>query len=269
MTNLLVPILTMGGLGLLFSVGLVFAYKKLRVEEDPRVEKIAEILPQANCGACGFSGCRNFAEAVVKGSASPSSCPVGGEQVAKQIAETLGISAGEVIKKVARIHCRGTWQAAKPRGNYAGIPTCLGAQLIGGNKLCSYGCLGLGDCVRACLFDAMFMNEDGLPEVREDKCTACGKCVEACPRNIIELHPLSHKIIVFCRSKDRGAVSKKACHNACIACGICARAAPEAIIMENNLAKIIDYNKIKDEQVLEIEKCPTGAIGRLEKRDEG
>lgn len=269
--EVLVPVITMGALGLLFSIGLVFAYKKLRVYEDPKIEEVSEMLPQANCGACGFSGCRAFAEAVVKGETAANGCPVGGEDVANRIAATLGVDAGEIIKKLARLHCHGSHEAAKDRGVYLGISTCHAAHLVGGNKQCSYGCLHFGDCARACPFDAIHMAEDGLPLVIEDKCAACGKCVEACPRDLFELHPVSEEIIVFCRSRDRGAVSRKYCKNACIACGICVRACPEAIVLENNLAKIIDYKKIEPEKIPELEKCPTNSIGRLhkEKEDEG
>lgn len=269
MTELWIPILTMTMLGFLFSSGLVLAYKRLRVEEDPRVEKVSEALPQANCGACGFSGCRAFAEAVVKGKAEANGCPVGGSGVAQEVAAILGIKAGEVIQKVARLHCRGTQQAAKERGTYLGITTCHASHLLGGNKQCSYGCLGYGDCVQACLFDAMLMGKEGLPVVDENKCTACGKCVDACPRNLLELHPLSQNVIVFCRSEDRGPTARKVCKNACIACGICARACPDAIAMENNLAVITDYKKIDPEKIPDIEKCPTDAIGRLRKNNDG
>lgn len=260
----------MGILGLLFSIGLVFAYKKLRVYIDPRVEQVTEALPHVNCGACGFSGCQAFAEATVEGKVSPSDCPVGGEDVANKIADIMGVSAGEIVKKVARLHCRGTHDAALLRSNYLGLKTCYASHLMGGDKLCTYGCLALADCVRVCPFDALFMGEEGLPVVREDKCTACGKCVDECPRNLFELHPLWQNMIVFCRSLDRGPVARKACKNACIACNICARACPEAIIMDNNLAIITDYKKIDPEKIAAIEKCPTGAIGRLKKEeDEG
>ncbi len=269
MTELLAPILTMTALGFLFSAGLVLAYKRLRVEEDPKIEKVADALPQANCGACGFSGCRAFAEAVVKGKAEANGCPVGGDEVAQDVALILGVQAGKIIKKVARVHCRGTHQAAKDRGFYLGISTCYASHLLGGNKQCSYGCMGYGDCVRVCLFDAMHMGKDGLPVIDENKCTACGKCVDACPRNILELHPLSQDIMVFCRSEDRGPMARKVCKNACIACGICVRACPEAIVLKNNLAVIIDYKKIDQEIIPEIEKCPTDSIGRLKVGNDG
>lgn len=269
MMEVLIPVLTLTALGLLFSSGLVLAYKKLKVEEDPKVEKISEILPQANCGACGFSGCRAFAEALVTGKAEANGCPVGGEEVAQNVAGILGVEAGEIIKKIARLHCRGTKTAAAERGAYLGVSTCYASHLIGGNKQCSYGCLGDGDCVRACPFDAIFMGEEGLPIVREEKCTACGKCVDACPRNLLELHPVSQNILVFCRSEDRGPAARKFCKNSCIACGICVRACPEAIVLEKNLAVITDLKKIKPENIPEIEKCPTNAIGRLRIDDDG
>lgn len=267
--EIIIPIITMGVLGLLFSTGLVLAYQRLRVEEDPKIQEVSEILPQANCGACGYSGCRAFAEAVVKGDITANGCPVGGEDVAQQIADTLGVEAGEIIKKVVRLHCRGTQQAAKDRGAYLGITTCYAANLIGGNKQCTYGCLGYGDCVFVCQFDALFMREDGLPEVVEDKCTACGQCVDACPRNLFELHPIDQNIIVFCRSLDRGPAAKKACKNACIGCGICVRACPVAIVLEENLARITAYKKIEPDTIPAIEKCPTDSIGRLHKENEG
>lgn len=267
--EVIIPIITMAVLGLLFSTGLVVAYQRLRVEEDPKIQEVSEILPQANCGACGYSGCRAFAEAVVKGDIAANGCPVGGKDVAQQIADTLGVEAGEIIKKVVRLHCRGTQQAAKNRGVYLGISTCYAANLIGGNKQCTFGCLGYGDCVRVCQFDALFMREDGLPEVIEDKCTACGQCVDACPRNLFELHPIDQNIIVFCRSLDRGPAAKKACKNACIGCGICVRACPETIVLEENLARITDYKKIEPDTIPAIEKCPTDSIGRLHKEDEG
>ncbi len=261
--SFLIPVLTMAVLSLLFSTGLVVAYKKLKVEEDPKIEAVNEALPQANCGACGFSGCRAFAEAVVKGKADSNGCPVGGNDVAAEVADILGVSAGTVLKRVARLHCRGTKEAAASRGLYLGVTTCAASHLIGGNKQCSYGCMGYGDCVLACQFNAIEMGEDGLPVVFEENCTACGKCVDACPRNLYELLPIEQNIFVYCRSLDGPKVSRKLCKNACIACGICARACPEQIFMENNLAVIHDYKKIDPEKIPAIEKCPTNAIGRF------
>jgi electron transport complex protein RnfB len=267
--NILVPVITMTALGLLFSIGLVFAYRKLVVEVDPRVEKINEALPQANCGACGYAGCQALAEAIAAGKVAPDSCPVGGTESVARISEILGVKAAEVVKKVARLHCRGTREAAPRRSEYLGLKTCYASHLMGGDKLCTYGCLGLADCVTVCPFNALEMSPDGLPVVIEENCTACGKCVDACPRDLFELHPRLQNILVYCRSKDRGPVSRKACRNACIACGICSRACPEAIILEHNLAIITDYKKIPAEKIPEIEKCPTDAIGRWKKDNEG
>jgi len=267
MMNIAIPVLTMAALGFVFALGLAVAYQKLKVEEDPKIEMVFELLPLTNCGACGFSGCHAFAVAVVKGEAGPNSCPVGGEEVAINIADALGLSAGEVIRKVARVHCRGNHEAAKTRGQYLGIPSCAASHLVGGNKQCSFGCMGFGDCVDACMFDAMYMGNDGLPVILEEKCTSCGKCVDACPRGIIELHPIAQNIMVFCQSLDSGKTAKKVCKNACITCGICARACPEGIIMKNNLAKITDQTKISLEQIPAIEKCPTKAIGRIHKEE--
>ena len=267
--EVLLPILTMAVLGFLFSVGLAGAYQKLKVEEDPKVVAISESLPQANCGACGYSGCRAFAESVAKGDAPATGCPVGGSETAARIAEILGVEAEEMVRQVARLHCRGDREAAKERGQYLGLTTCYASHLVGGNKQCSYGCVGFGDCVQACQFDALFMDENGLPVVIEDNCTACGKCVDACPRNLFELHSIDQNILVYCRSLDRGPAAKKACKNACIACGICSRACPEGIEIKDNLAIIRDYKKIEPEQIPLMEKCPTKSIGRFHKSDEG
>lgn len=261
--NFLIPVLTMTVLSLLFSIGLVIAYKKFKVEEDPKIEAVNEALPQSNCAACGFSGCRAFAEAVVKGTAEANGCPVGGNDVAAEVAEILGVSAGTVLQRVARLHCRGTKEAAASRGLYLGVTTCAASHIIGGNKQCSYGCMGYDDCVLSCQFDAIKMGEDGLPIVIEENCTACGKCVEACPRGLYELHPIEQNMFVYCRSLDGPKSSRKLCKNACIACGICARACPEQIIMDNNLAVIRDYKKIDPEKIPAIEKCPTNAIERF------
>lgn len=265
--SFLIPVLTMTVLSLLFSSGLAVAYKKLKVEEDPKIEAVNEALPQSNCAACGFSGCRAFAEAVVKRTAESNGCPVGGNDVAAEVAEILGVSAGTVLKRVARLHCRGTKEAAASRGLYLGVTTCAASHIIGGNKQCSYGCMGYGDCVLSCKFDAMEMGDDGLPIVFEENCTACGKCVDACPRSLYELHPIEQNMFVYCRSLDGPKASRKLCKNACIACGICARACPEQIIMDHNLAVIRDYKKIDPEKIPAIEKCPTDAIGRFKKEE--
>ncbi len=261
MMEILIPLITMGLLGLLFSSGLVIAYKKLRVEENPLISKVEEILPGANCGACGYSGCRAYAQAVVEGKAEPNLCSVGGNEVAQQIADLLGIEVTETVKKVARVLCQGTIAIAKYKGEYRGINSCFSAQIVcGGNKLCEYGCLGLGDCVRACPFDAIYIGSEGLPVVIEENCVACGKCVEACPRNIIELLPVFQRVIVFCKNKDKGSLARKLCERACIGCGICSRACPDGIKLEDNLAIVFNPLNLPEDCLPKLEKCPTKAI---------
>ncbi|MFQ6083113.1 MAG: RnfABCDGE type electron transport complex subunit B [Candidatus Aminicenantia bacterium] len=265
MTEILISLITMGGLGLLFSIGLILAYKKLRVEEDPLVAKIEEFLPGVNCGACGYSGCWAYAEAVASGQSEANKCSVGGEEVIKRISDLLGIEIGQTVKKTGRIHCQGSLASAKFKGNYRGINSCYAAHLIGGNKLCQYGCLWLGDCVRVCPFDAIYLDRDGLPVIIEEKCLACGKCVEACPRGIIEILPNYQKVIIFCRNQNKGAIARKLCKNACLACGICARACPEAIAIENYLALIVNPDRITPDCQPKLEKCPTKAIRVINK----
>ena len=226
------------------------------------------MLPQANCGGCGYPGCSGFADACVKaGSLEGKLCPVGGQAVMTQVAEILGLDAAASEPMVAVVRCNGTC-ANRPRINqYDGAKSCaIMSSLYGGETGCSYGCLGCGDCVSACQFGAIRMNpETGLPEVDEAKCTACGACAKACPRNIIEIRPQgkkSRRVYVQCVNKDKGAVARKACTAACIGCGKCVKVCPfEAITLENNLA-YIDYNKCKSCRKCE-EACPQGAIVAL------
>ncbi len=247
-------------LGFLFGAGLAFASRVLAVKRDERIEMIEEALPGVNCGACGFGGCSGFAEAAVRGDASPGGCPVGGLEVAQEIARILGqeIETSDA-REVAIVRCRGTSEAAAERFEYVGEPDCDAAHAVaGGHKVCEYGCLGLGNCVRVCPFDAIFMGDDGLPLVDEEKCTACGNCVEACPRDIIALMPEGLPVYVMCVSHDGPRESRKACKNACIACGLCVRKFPDSYTLEDNLARI-DYENCEGCEGA-IEVCPTGAL---------
>lgn len=259
----LIAIATMGGLGFLFAGGLAFADKKLRVEENPLIAHINDILPNANCGACGNAGCYDFAVKVVEGKALPNGCPVGGEEVAQLIAEIMGIEANNTVKMVPRILCRGgNSEAVKKNVRYSGPTDCRAMSIVsGGDKLCFYGCLGGGDCIEACPFGAMIMNENGLPEVIEEICTGCGLCAKACPRNIIEMHPVDRNVFVFCKNQDEPKRSKEVCSVACIGCGICARKSEGGIDMINNLA-VINYDKF-DESKIPFDKCSTGAIAKI------
>ncbi|HSD63582.1 MAG TPA: RnfABCDGE type electron transport complex subunit B [Ignavibacteriaceae bacterium] len=258
--SLIIAIVTMGGLGLILSGALAVADKKLRVEENPKIEKINEVLPNANCGACGNAGCYDFAVKVVEGKVAANGCPVGGKDVLDEISGILGIDGGDTVRKVARVLCRGgIKEAAVKAVEYGGPQNCVVQAIVsGGEKLCNYGCLGGGDCVIACQFDAMYMNEDGLPVVIDELCTGCGLCVKACPRGIIEMHPEDRKLFVFCKNLDDPKTSKKVCTVSCIACQICARKSDGGVVMENNLA-VINYDKL-DISKIPLDKCSTKAI---------
>lgn len=265
MTVLLSTILTLSALGILSAVILYFVAQKFKVEEDPRIDEVEKMLPGANCGGCGFAGCRAMAEALVKrDDISALFCPVGGAETMKKTADYLGKTAPEKEPTVATVRCGGTC-AKRPRTNgFDGAKSCaVASSLYVGETACAFGCLGYGDCVEACAFDAIHVNpETGLAEVDPDKCTACGACVKACPKHIIELRkkwPKNRAVYVSCVSKDKGAVVMKACKAGCIGCGKCAKVCPfGAITIENNLA-YIDSQKCKLCRKC-VNECPTGAI---------
>ncbi|HOG29065.1 MAG TPA: RnfABCDGE type electron transport complex subunit B [Vicinamibacterales bacterium] len=261
--TLIPALVTMGGLGALFAGGLAFADRKLRVEEDPRIGDVLSQLPGANCGGCGLAGCQDFAVKVVGGEKAVTGCPVGGPDVAAEIARILGVEAGESVRLVARVLCRGTaGEHAAVKAGYVGPSSCAAKALVaGGEKACLHGCLGGGDCVDACQFDAIVLNENGLPEVIDELCTGCGACVTACPRDIIELHPEDRQLFVFCRNRDDPRTARKICAVACIGCGICAKKSDGAITMVENLA-VIDYTRL-DPSIIPVDRCSTKAIGFL------
>ncbi len=215
-------VIVLAGLGLGFGLLLALAAKAFHVETDPRIGQVEGVLPGANCGACGRPGCSAYAEAVVKGALPPGLCAPGGPAVAAKVAAVLGLDAGEFVPKVAVVRCKGGKRHAKNRSEYLGIPDCVAAELVnGGPKGCVYGCLGFGNCVKACSFDAMAMSDDGLPVVFEDKCTACGACVKACPRGILELIPRSQQVFLACVSQDRAKEVKDVCDVGCTGCKAC------------------------------------------------
>lgn len=265
-STLIVAISTMGGLGLLFASALALADRKLRVFEDPKISEVNEVLPNANCGACGNAGCYDFAVNVVNGKTKINGCPVGGQDVVDEIARILGMESAQSVKLVARILCNGGLAEAvnKPDVVYHGPLSCSVQTIIaGGEKMCLYGCLGGGDCVSACQFGAIFMNENGLPIVVEELCTGCGQCAEVCPRGVIEIHPDDRELFVFCRNHDDPKKSKEVCKVACIGCGICARKSDGSVVMKDFLAEI-DYSKL-DISKIPLDKCSTGAIRLLDK----
>ena len=252
-------ILGIGSLGLLFGAGLAYASKKFAVEVDPKIEQVLDVLPGANCGGCGYPGCSAYAEAVVTDSADINLCSPGGSAVVKKIAGILGVEAVSAEPMVAVVQCQVDNEKAPKRFEYDGVLDCNSANIImGGDKGCVYGCLGLGSCVNACPFDAMEMRDNGLPYVFEDKCTACGMCVAACPRGIMKIIPVSQKIFLGCVSLDKAKAVKQVCKVGCTGCTLCSKekVTPSgSIVMEENLPKIIDIKA--DDLMNAVEKCPT------------
>lgn len=252
--------LLMGGIGAILAVVLAFADKKLYVWEDPRIDEVEAMLPLANCGACGCPGCRAFAEKAVKGEIAPGKCTVNTPDGIRRIAQYLKVDAGHQEKRVARLACAGGAHVARQKAQYAGLESCRAAALVsGGGKGCSWGCLGLADCERVCEFKAIEMDAYGLPVVNESKCTACGDCVEVCPKGLFTLHPVSHRLWVACRNQLNGDLAENECEVACTACGRCAADAPGLISIANNLA-VVDYSKNGKATITAIQRCPTGAI---------
>jgi len=257
----LVSVLTLGGVGLVFGTLIAVANKKLKVWEDPRIDAVTDLLPGTNCGACGFAGCRSFAEGLIGNQAQPAGCTNMGEEGVAAVASYLGVEAGEAVKRVARLLCAGGRGLAVQQAEYRGLPTCRAAAAVaGGGKGCAWGCLGLADCEVACDFDAIVMLPNGLPLVDPVKCTACGDCVDACPKDLFVLMPIEHKLIVQCRSLIEGDPAEAICRVACTACGKCALdAKPGVIEIRDGLARV-DYARNADAGPEAIGRCPTGAI---------
>ena len=264
-TTIIWTIVAITVLGLVLAIVLYLIANKFKVEEDPRIDEVEKVMPGANCGGCGFAGCRAFAQSCVNAtSLDDNFCPVGGNEVMKKVAAVLGMEVKEKAPMVAVVRCNGTC-ANRPRTNdYDGRLSCkVKSALYSGDTGCFYGCLGCGDCVDACQFGALSMDpETGLPVVDEEKCTACGACVKACPKKIIELRnkgPKGRRVFVSCVNMEKGGVARKACSAACIGCGKCAKACPfGAITVEHNVA-YIDFTKCKLCKKC-VAECPTGAI---------
>ncbi len=267
---ILYSVLTLGGTAALAAMMLLIVAKQFFVEEDPRIDVVAELLPGANCGACGAPGCRGFSETLIEaanqGDISGKVCPVSTAEDMAKIGEVLGLEVSEAKPMVAVVRCGGLRDESTQKFVYDGPASCvIGNALFGGENGCSYGCFGLGDCVDACGFDAIKIDQaTGLPVVDKEKCVACGVCVTNCPRKLIELRPLGKKekrVWINCRNCDKGGAAKKVCGVACIGCGKCAKACPEkisAITVENNLAYIDPDKCIACGKCFW--ECPTRAI---------
>ncbi len=258
---IIISAVSMGGIGAVLAVFLAFADRKFKVTEDPRIEAALLVLPNTNCGGCGYPGCRMLAEALSKGGALPNACVAGGNDVAKKLASLIGVEAKAHRRMLAVVLCKGGAKEARKRAAYTGDRSCTAAHLTGGgDKSCTYGCLGYGECVEACKFGAMAMDGNGLPAVFYDKCVGCGACARACPRDIIEMHPEDHRLFVYCKNMDKGAAAKKVCDVACIACGLCVKdcSIPGGIVIKDNLAAV-NY-ALAPQNNESTARCPTKCI---------
>lgn len=263
----LASVAILGGVGVTFGALIAVANARFRVEEDPRLDELADLLPGANCGACGFAGCRAFAEAALGGVVAPAGCTVMGEAELDDVAAFLGVDAGEADRRVARLLCAGGSDVARRKADYVGIESCAAAAAVGGGgKACSWGCIGLADCAVACDFDAIRMSATDLPVVDPARCTACNDCVVACPLDLFVLLPLDAPLLVQCRNLLEGDAAEAVCSVACTACKRCVQdAAPGLIHMERGVA-VVDYQQIELANPKAVERCPTGAIVWIEGR---
>jgi len=244
--------------GFIFVIILNIAHSRLKVEQDPIVAALLNVLPGANCGGCGLAGCSAYAEAVAKDHGLMGKCGPGGDAVVKQIAAILGIEAAASAPLRAVVHCSAHQKDKINPARYFGVPTCNEAQMVAGAMGCPYGCLGYGDCHAACQFNAIEM-VDGLAVVDYDKCVGCGACVKACPRQLIELLPMVEEsmLVIACASRDSAKEVRSYCQVGCVGCGLCAKLAPNMFQIQQNLA-VIDYNKYapRDIRLQVQEKCP-------------
>ena len=262
-TGILTATILVGATGLIIGLLLGIASIKFKVEVDEKEEAVLAALPGNNCGGCGYPGCSGLAHAIASGEAKVNQCPVGGESVGNKIAEIMGVEAEASDKMVAHVKCKGTCEQTFSNYNYEGVKDCRMANFVpsGGPKSCDFGCMGFGTCMNACEFGAISI-VDGIAVIDKDKCRACGKCIEACPKHLIELIPYKAKYVVECANRDKGPLVMKVCKTGCIGCGLCAKECPkEAITVENSLAHI-DQEKCVGCGLC-AKKCPKKAISAL------
>lgn len=241
--EIIIPALSVGGIGLFFGGLLAYASIVFRVQSDERIDQVADALPGANCGGCGYAGCSAFAKAVVEDGVEMTRCNLMTAEKAGMIANIMGVKAGAVVKKTARVACRGTCGVAPDKYDYYGLDDCVtAAQLGGGPKKCEFGCMGLGSCVKVCAYGAISVI-DGVAQVDEALCTGCGACARVCPKGIIHMIPADKRVFVGCSSQDKGAAVKRYCEVGCISCKLCEKkCAFDAIHVVDNIA-VIDSEK--------------------------
>lgn len=267
MITIVVPAAIIGGLGLVFGLLLGFASKQFAVEVDEREQEIRALLPGANCGGCGVPSCDALAAAIANGQAEPTACVVNTDENAQKIGMLLGVSVDAIKRNVATIICQGSLDHCKLKFDYEGVETCAAAnKVMMGRKSCRFSCLGYGDCVRSCKFNALEMTEGGIPRVTTQNCTGCHACENECPRDVIRLMPDDYYVHVLCRTEDKGKAVRDACTTGCITCRMCERACNFGAISCATGVAVIDYDKCVG--CLECaDKCPTNAIvGQVEKR---
>lgn len=241
--DVVVPVLIFAAIGAVAGVMLMFGSKFFAVEEDEKVAKIAEALPNANCGACGYAGCADYAKAVASGAAPNNKCKPGGSAAAKKIAEIMGQEALESVRETAYVRCNGCQDATEDRYDFISTQSCSATErFYNGKRMCRTGCDGLGDCAAACDHDAICI-VNGVAVVNSEKCVACGKCVSACPNHLIVIRPYEQKVDVRCSSKDPGKIAKDVCKNSCIGCKICEKKCPNGAIAVSDNHATIDYSK--------------------------
>lgn len=264
-TELISAVMILGGIGIFCGAALGVVSRFFGVKEDPRVEQVLELLPGANCGACGLAGCADYARAIVLNNASANLCTPGGAGTAEKIAGFLGVKVELRERQVAIVLCQGGNAEAQRKFIYNGVADCASATLVaGGDKACSYGCLGLGSCARVCPVGAIEITSNGLAVVHPELCIGCAKCVSICPRQLIRMVPESAEFHILCRNRDKGPVVRKFCSVGCIGCTLCAKAAPDSIKMEGPLA-VMDYAKPLSDPVV-MAKCPKKTIAQRDGR---
>ncbi len=260
---MIIEITITGGIALALGIGLVYASKKFKVKENPKVREVYKVLPGINCGGCGFGGCNDFAAAVVKDHGLVHGCVVGKEETAEKIGKILGIKVSEAEPKIARVRCQGG-KNCSDRFDYQGVKRCNAVHTLMDRKECEYGCIGFGDCAESCKFDALHMGKDGYPIVDPEKCVGCGKCVEACPKELIKLQDDRKLVHIACISKDNGKETREKCKRGCIACGVCVKNCPVHTIQIIDNHAVIDADKCINCGTC-VRNCPTKAIIMIKK----